>query len=231
MLVSEWLWHVNDALRGTDEDAPNLGTAEANNWLRTLNRKKDELYQNTKILWNETWQEKSLGTVTASATPSYGTDTTTTLIAPSDRVRILDTNSQNVYYDIIKPKERPVNGRAFYVAGMNPQTLKCTNAIGATEDIVGGTLYLPGYYMPADIDVSTEDGTSTIPFLDPYYAVMAVASEIAFNDMTFEDKSADLAGKANYLYMQMVRKNRKNTYGSDKPIPTRVNRIRNTEVN
>lgn len=228
MLVSEFLEYTNDALRGTDEDAPTLGTTEANLWLRTLNRKKNELYQNVKVLWNETWAVQSLGAITASATPTYTTDLD--LIAPSDQVHAVDTNSQTVYYDIIKPKERPRNGRAFYLAGMNPQTLYCTNAITATEDIVGGTLYLPGYYMPADIDVDTEDGTSTIPFLDPFYAVMAVASEIAFNDITFEDKAADLAGKANYLYTQMLRKNRKNTYGSDRPIPTRVNRIRSTEV-
>lgn len=231
MLVSEFLDLTNDALRGTDEDAPNLGTDEANLWLRTLNRVKNQLYQNSKVLWDETWQSKSLGSVIASATPSYGTDTTTTLIAPSDQVLIVDSNSQNVYYDIIKPRERPRNGRAFYVAGMNPQTLKSTNAITAAEDIVGGTLYLPGYYMPADITVATEDGTSTIPFLDPYYAVLAVASEIAFNDITFEDKSVDLAGKANVLYMQMVRKNRRNTYGKSRPVATDVRRIRGTEVN
>lgn len=231
MNVSDFLQYTNDALRGTDEDAPNIGTDEANLWLRTLNRVKNQLYQNTKVLWDETWQVKSLGTVTASATPSYGTDTTTTLIAPSDQVLVVDTNSQNVYYDIIKPRERPRNGRVFYVSGMNPQTLKCTNAIAATEDIVGGTLYLPGYYMPADIDVTTEDGTSTIPFLDPYYAVLAVASEIAFGDLTFEDKSVDLAGKANVLYMQMVRKNRRNTYGNARPVANDVKRIRGVEVN
>jgi len=228
VLVSYFLECVNDALRGTDEDAPTLGTDEANLWLRTLNRKKNELYQNVKVLWNETWASQSLGAISASATPTYNTDAD--LIAPSDKVYAIDTNSQVVYYDIIKPKERPRNGRAFYLAGMNPQVLYCTNAITATEDIVGGTLHLPGYYMPADIDTDTEDGTTVVPFLDPYYAVMAVASEIAFNDITFEDKAADLAGKAQFLYMQMVRKNRKNTYGSARPIPTRVNRIRNTEV-
>lgn len=231
MTVTSFLEYVNDALRGTDEETPNLGTADANLWLRTLNRVKNQLYENTKVLWNETWQEKSLGTVTASATPSFGTDTTTTLIAPSDHVRVLDSNSKSVYYDIIKPRERPRNGRQFYLAGMNPQTLYCTNEIKAAEDIVGGTLYLPGYYMPADIDVTTEDGTSTIPFLDPFYAVMAVASEVAFNDLTFEDKAPDLAGKANVLYMQMVRKNRRNTYGNARRVPTDVKRIRSTEVN
>lgn len=231
MTVSDFLEYTNDSVRGTDESAPTLGTEEASYWLRLLNRVKNQLYENTKVLWNETWQEKSLGAVTATATPSYGTDTTTKLIAPSDHVRILDSNSSNIYYDIVKPRERPRSGRAFYITGMNPQTLKCTNKITATEDIVGGTLYLPGYYMPADIDVDTEDGTSVIPFLDPHYAVLAVASEIAFSDITFENKAADLAGKASVLLAQMIRKNRRNTYGASRPIPTSVKRIRSTEVN
>ena len=230
MLVSDFLEYTNDALRATDESAPTLGTEEADYWLRTLNRKKNELYRNAKVLWSETWQEKSLGAVTATATPSFGTDTTTTLIAPSDHVRVLDANSKNVYYDIVKPRERPRTGRAFYLTGMNPQTLKCTDEITATEDIVTGTLYLPGYYMPVDIDTTTEDGTTVIPFADPFYAVMAVASEIAFNDITFEDRAADLAGKAQFLYSQMIRANRRNTYGNARPIPTDVKRIRGTEV-
>jgi hypothetical protein len=229
VLVSEFLEYTNDALRGTDEDAPTIGTDEANLWLRTLNRKKNELYRNAKVLWDETWAIQSLGAITASATPSYNTDVD--LIAPSDHVYAVDTNSNKIYYDLVKPRERPKTGRQFYLAGMNPQVLYCSNEIEATEDIVGGTLHLPGYYMPADINTATETGTTVIPFADPYYAVMAVASEIAFNDITFEDKSADLAGKAQFLYMQMIRNNRRNTYGNARPVARSVNRIRGTEVN
>ena len=229
MTVSEFLTYVNDALRGTDEDAPNIGTDEANYWLRTLNRKKNELYQNAKILWDETWEVKSLSSISASATPSY--NCASTLIAPSDEVYAVDSNSQTVYFDLIKPRERPHNGRAFYLSGMNPQVLRCTNAIVSSEDLVGGTLYLPGYYLPADINVSSETGSTTIPFLDPYYGVMAVASEVAFNDITFEDKAPDLAGKANYLYQQMVRKNRRNTHGKPGKLPRSTHRIRGSEVN
>jgi hypothetical protein len=81
--------------------------------------------------------------------------------------------------------------------------------------------------MPADVSIS--DGDAEVPFLDPYYGVMIVASELAFNDITYEDKANDLAGKAQFLYQQMVRKNRKNTYGTRRPIPTSSYRIRSTE--
>lgn len=226
MTVSEFLTHVNYALRGIDDDTPTVGGEEANYWLETLNRKKNELYEDVNVLFDATWEVKSLGAISASATPTFNTDTT--LIAPSDEVYALDTNSQKIYYDIIKPRERSKTGRAFYLSGMNPQVLSCTNEIQASEDIVGGTLHLPGYYMPADVD--TSDGTDTIPLPDPFWGVMATAAEIAFNDITYEDRSEGLNTKANDLYMKMTRKNRRGTYGNPKKTPIRGYRIRNTEV-
>ena len=225
MNVSTFLTQVNYALRGIDDDTPTVGTDEANYWVETLNRKINELYRNSRVLWDATWSEQSLGAVSASATPSY--NCAATLIAPSDEVRILDSNSKNVYYEIIKPRQRLAPGRYFYLSGNNPQVLHCTNEITATEDIVGGTAYLPGYYMPADVDAS--DGTDTIPLDDPYWGVMATAAEIAYGDITYEDKVEGLNAKANELYRFMVRNNRKNSYGSAKRPAHDHYRIKNTE--
>lgn len=227
MIVTEFLKHVNYALRGTDEPAPNIGSDEANYWLDAYNSVKDEFYNDINVLWEETWSIESLGVVTASAT--YEIDAPDNLIAPSDQIYIVDTNSKKHYYDLVKPKERSSVVRKFYIAGMNPKVIYCSNEIASTEDIVGGTLYLPGYYMPDDIVVASETGTSEIDFVDPYYAVYATASEIAFNDMTFEDKASDLAGKANMRKQKMIRRNRKNQYGIPRKIPRSVRRIRNTE--
>lgn len=225
MIVSEFLTHVNYALRGTDDDSPTISTEESDYWLETLNRKKNELFQDTKVLFDETWEVKSLGAISASATPSYNTNST--LIAPSDYVYAIDTNSNKVYYKLVKPRERPTTGRAFYLAGMNPQVLYCSNEILSTEDIVGGTLYLPGYYMPADVDIT--DVSDTIPLPDPYWGVLAVAAEIAGSDITYEDKEQNLNAKANNLYMKMIRKNRRGTYGDAKKPPIETYRIPNTE--
>lgn len=226
MIATDFLIAVNNALRGIDDSVPTIGTEEADYWLNTLNRKKNELFNDTKVLFDETWEVKSLGSISATATPSFNTDST--LIGPSDYIYAIDSNSQTVYYDIIKPRQRPTTGRQFYLAGMNPKVLYCTNEITATEDIVGGTLYLPGYYMPADIDIS--DGDEVIPLPDPYWGVMTVASEIAFNDITYEDKAEQLNSKANALYMTMVRNNRRGTYGNPKKTPVRTYRIKSTEV-
>lgn len=226
MTASEFLTSVNDVLRGTDEDAPEIGSDDANLWLRTLNRKKNELYNDSKVLWDATWTIDSVGTVTASATPTYNLEST--LIAPSDQAYIVDTNSQKVYLKIVRPKERPTTGRAVYIAGMNPKVLYFTNEIEATEDIVGGTLYLPGYYMPADIDIA--DGDEIVPLPDPYWGVLSVAAEIAFGDITYEDKAEGLNAKANALYSQMLRNNRRGTYDNPKKTPNNVYRIKSPEV-
>ncbi len=225
MLVSDFLTHVNYALRGIEDNAPTVGTDEATYWIATLNRKKNELYLNSKVLFDETWSIESLGAITADTEPTFNTDTD--LIAPSDYVYAIDSNNQKKYFDVIKPRERPTTGRQFYLAGMNPQVLYCTNEIEATDDLVGGTLYLPGYYMPADVS----SGSDTVPLPDPYWGVLAVASEIAFGDITYEDRAEGLNAKANNLYMQMVRKNRRGTYNNPRKAPTNVYRIPNTERN
>lgn len=225
MTVAQWLTATNYALRSTDDDTPDITSDDGVYWLNTLNRKINELYRNSRVLFDSTWEVKSLGAITATATPTFNCDAT--LIAPSDHIFAVDSNSKKVYYPLIKPRERATTGRQFYLSGVNPQVLTCTNEITADEDIVGGTLYLPGYYMPADLTDATDD----IPVPDPYWCVMAVAAEIAFNDITYEDKAEGLNTKANNLYMQMVRANRRGTYGDPKTIPYSTYRIKNTEVN
>lgn len=226
MTVADFLTHVSYALRGTDDDSPTLGTDEANYWVATLNRLKNSLYQDSKVLWDATWSEESLGSITATTTPTFNCDTT--LIAPSDWVRALDANSKSVYYKIIKPRQRPINGRAFYLSGMNPQVLSCTDEIKSTEDIVTGTLYLPGYYMPADVNAA--DGAAVLPLTDPYWGVIATAAEVAFGDIIYEDKAEGLQARANDLQRKMIRANRRGTYNDPKISPTNQYKITNTEV-
>ena len=91
---------------------------------------------------------------------------------------------------------------------------------------MGGTLYVPGYYRPADLTQASD--TLNVP--DPYWAVMAVAAEVAASDVVYEDKEANLNAKANALYMQMGRDNRRGTYASPSVSPTNVKRIRTPEV-
>ena len=220
MLVSEFLANVSYALRGTDENAPTVGDDDATYWLSILNRKKSELYRNANVLYDETFEIRDVDTITATATPEYSLDDD--FIAPSDQIYIVDTNSKKHYFTLIKPRERANTGRQFYIAGMNPKTVYCTDEITATDQLVGGTLYVPGYYLPADVASASEE----IPLPDPYWGVMSVASEVAFNDIVYEDKAADLNSKANALYMQMLRINRRGSYDQPRKIPTNTYKIR-----
>lgn len=224
MKVSEFLVHTSYALRGTDDDAPAFGSDEANYWIATLNRKKNELYEDVTKQWRNTHGILSLGTISASTAPEYDTDDT--YLSASDTVYVVTTAGQTIYYDVIQPQARNPQKRQVYVGGMDPQVLHFTNEIISTEDIIGGTLYLPGFYMPDDVSRAND----TLPFLDPFWGVMAAAAEIAGNDIVYEDKEANLTAKANNLHRLMVKKNRGGTYGNPRTTPISVKRIRSPRV-
>lgn len=142
-------------------------------------------------------------------------------IAPSGQAYVTKTDNTNTYFNIIKPEEMNTTLREVYLEGHHPTALTFSDTIASTDDIVGGTLFLPGYYMPDDMSAATD----ILPIPDPNWAVLATASEIAFADITYEDKAADLNAKANALYRQMVTKNRKGTYGNPRVTPIKVGKI------
>jgi hypothetical protein len=288
VLVSEFLTHVNYALRGTDDDAPEVGEEEASYWIATLNRKKDELYRNAKVLWDETYSattpnepgtvatagttaltgtstkfldyrvgdkitvdgetERTIATITSntaltvtvafSNTSSGLTFTRDTiigsgvqtyschrnLIAPASSVYV-QTTTQKHYQDLVEPRESDPDTQAVYLAGVNPKILHFAKDIAATDPFVGGSLVMPGYYLPADVSAAADE----LPLPDPYWGVLATASEVAGSDITYEDREANLNSKANNLYMQMVRSNRRGTYNNPHKSAVNVYKIRNAE--
>lgn len=223
MVATDFILAVNDALRGTDDDAPTAGSDEWQYWMRTYNRVKSGLYEDITKRWSNTYSVASLGTVAAAAAPSYNLGVT--YLAPANLAYVVTSEGHKVEYEIIEPQERDItsSARKLFIAGANPQVAYFTTEITATENIVDGTLYLPGFFMPADL--ALDDGDAVINLPDPYWGVMAVAAEIAFSDITYEDKAADLNAKATALYMQMVAKNRGGSYGNPRKVPTGVRRI------
>jgi hypothetical protein len=300
MNLSTFYTRVNNTLRGTDDSAPAHGTDEAIYWLDTLNRKKDELYEDVTKNWrnvfqtespNETGTVATTGTTTLTGTGTYFTDyavgdkitvsgetertidtiTSDTVLTVSvafsntasaltftrktiiltgvteyslhrsflnlsgnknttdgvgSGVYVITTDDERIDIPVISAEQQsPIITRAF-VAGLHPQKVYFTGEIASTDSIVGGQLFTPGYFMPDDV----EDETDLLPFLDPNWAVMAVASEIAFADITYEDKAPDLNVKANNLYTQMIKKNRGLTFNTPRTIPTNMKRIRDTRT-
>lgn len=145
------------------------------------------------------------------------------LLYPSD-VAFVSLATQDLAYTFSKAQERTREQNQVYIYGRQPATLTFNDTITSTSNAVGGTLKVPGYYVPADL---TGD-SSVITVDDPYWLVYAVASELAFNDLTYSDKAPDLNAKANNLYSMMVAANRRGTSDYPRTVQTNVQRIQGT---
>lgn len=230
MKVSKFLEKVNYALRGTDDDAPAPTDDDGKYWIETFNRKKDEMYDDTSKNWrsaydDDTEEKADLGEIVAAVRPSFNLPDS--FIAPAGDAYVIDLDGYYHYFNLVEPAEINRRVQAVYISGQNPQKLKFSTAIGADSNLIGGTLYLPGYYRPDDIDPNAEDvGNKIIPIDDANWGVMAVAAQVAFNDITYEEKFDDLQGQADVLWKNMVKKNRKRGRGNAKVTPYQVRRIR-----
>jgi hypothetical protein len=181
--------------------------------------KLEELYADPTKQWNNTYQEIELGAVTADAAPVYALDDS--FLVPANVAYVIDVNGKRVEYVIIKAQEKDVNKQQVFTAGQDPQNLYFTREIKETENIVGGTLFLPGYVMP---DLPTDEN-SLVPAPDANWAVYATASGIAENDITYEDKAANLNAKANNLYRLMAIRSTRGTYGNSRKSKYNVPKI------
>jgi hypothetical protein len=221
MILSDFFRHVNSAYRGTDDDAPASGTPDYTEWLDATNRKKNQWAKDMKVLWRSCWELRDIGTVTAG-TQAYELDDD--FIAPSDKLAVTTLTQQEVDYTIVAPEERRSVPRSVYISGRDPQVLTFADPITSTDHIVGGTMQLGGFFLPDDL----ENPKDVIPVDDPYWLVYAVAAELAFNDLTYEDKAPDLEGNADKLWAVMVANNRRGTSGNPRTARTHVARIPGT---
>lgn len=220
MTVSTLIQRINYALRGTDDDAPTEGTEEADYWLSVVNQKKDEWARDPNESWRSLFEVRDAADPTVTAgVQIYDLDDD--FIRPADSVYVM-VGSDRHDFNLVSPELRDETPLAVYIVQTNPQTLVFNDSISATDSIVGGTIYVPGYFLPADMTEFTDD----VPVDDPNWLSMACASEIAFNDVSYEDKAADINAKANALYTQMKTTNKRGTPTNLRKVPTNVTRIR-----
>lgn len=226
MLVSTFIERINYALRGTDDEAPAESSADADYWISLANRKKDEWALDASESWSSLYAKTNLVTLVTSGVQTY--NLASTFIRPADRVYVTTTDDSVIDFNLVEPQLADTVSNAVYISGTNPQKLTFVDTIDADHqaNLLGGTITVPGYFLPADMD---GDFTDTVPVDDPNWLVMAVASEVAFNDVSYEDKAADLNAKANSLYMAMKANNRKNTPTHPRKVRTDVKRIRGME--
>lgn len=223
MIVSELFDQINAAYRGTDDDAPVSGSVDYTLWLNTTNRKINEWARDGKNTWQSLFDIREVGTV-AFGTQTYDLDDQ--ILVPADEVTITTLTDNILCYKISKPQERTRYIKSAYVSGIDPQKLTFPVTFPSTSDAIGGTINLAAYFIPDDLTASTD----TILVDDPYWLVYAVASELAFNDLTYESKYVDLNTKANTLYAQMSSNNRRGSNDNPRQARTNVERIRGTDT-
>lgn len=176
------------------------------------------------VAFSNTASAKTFTRKTIIKSGSYEYSLHRAFLGASDTALVIDTNSDNQYFNYQQPAERDIYSRYVYITGQNPQKLSFTNEIEATESLVGGELRIPGYYLPDDVTSETD----ILPVPSPDWAVAAVSAEIAFGDVTYEDKAETLNSKANYLYKAMLQNNRRGTFKNPRVTPISVKRIRDT---
>ncbi len=214
---------ISYALRGTDDDAPASDSEEWDYWLSVLNDKKDELFRDVKQNWAESYDVRSIGSIAVSTAPTF--DLPSDFIAPSGLYTgsgaYVVNGAQRYELELKRGNDVRLSNRQVFIVGNNPKELKFGAAIDTSDLMVGGELFVPGYYMPGDL----VDPTDKLPFADPLWGVYAAAAEIAFSDVVYEDKAESLNAKANYHYEQMVQANRQGVYGSPRKLAYNVKRV------
>lgn len=217
MILTDLFTQINTAYRGSDDDAPTSGTDFAL-WLNTTNRKISEWSGDGKVNWRSLFAIQNLSPVVAVGTQTYNLPASFSVA--SDRVTVT-VGTTPYYFTICEPQERDRFQNSVYISGSNPQKLTFSDTIVATSPIVGGTISVGGYYEPTALTA----GTDVVPVDDPYWLVYAVASELAFNDITYSDKAPDLNAKAAALYTGMISNNSRGSNNNPRIARTNVNRI------
>jgi len=137
------------------------------------------------------------------------------LYTPSDQVKIT-TSINSTDFSITSPNSRSTSDT--YISGRNPKVITFYNDINT--QLIGGVLTIPGYYLPDDMVLETDE----VPVDDPNWLVYATAAELCRNDPAKEDQFANLIGMANELYRKMVSANNDNGYLTS-VVPTNIRQI------
>lgn len=225
MTLQNFITEVNYNLKGTDDTAPVLGDEDWVYWVVIANKKKAEMYRDVKQSWSSSFvKAQSLGVVAAGDVNALSFNLPTTFLAAADHAYVKHTDGTYNDIPVVKASERDFSTKQLYVAGQNPMKLYWSQSIVTGDPDIGGTLYLPGFYEPADIDATLVG--AFIPVDDPHWLAMAVAANVAENDIEYQDKFDDLQGQANVLYRNMARTNRRGTRGNGRQSAYNVKRIR-----
>lgn len=193
--------------------------------VRTIATITSDTVLTVTVAFSNTASSKTFTRTTVVATSVLTYNVHRGLLGLSDRPYVLTTAGEKIYLDLIHPQERDYVSQQVHLSGVNPEVLTFTEDIESTDQMVGGSLILPGYYLPANMTANTDE----VPVPDANWLAMAVASEVAFADIVYEDRAVTLNNKANALWKAMVAKNNRGTYGQPRTTAYNVkSRVRDT---
>lgn len=222
MILLNFIALVNYNLRGTDDDAPAEGDADWNYWATLANTRKTTMYRDIKKRWSSSWDDDhEVGTIAVATKPTFNLGES--FVEASDKLLITLTDGREKEIDIVEPQERSSYKFQAFIYGMHPQKLRLSKAIETGSEYIGATITLPGFYVPDDMTIT--DPNAIVPVDDPIWLAMEVAAAVAFNNITYEDKFADLKGQANDLYKQMEAVNKSRPRGNAATTPVNVTKI------
>lgn len=200
MLASQLLDEIYAAYRGkTTERTPAWGVAKADRTISIANRKMREWATDPNNRWSSLFEIRDVTPVVATNTATYELDDD--FFMPSDYALVERTDGTTVQYPIVPPQKRDQFDQSIYLSGINPK--KATFAQTIDAGLAGGTLKVPGYFIPADIALATD----FVPVDIPEWLVYITASELARNDAAKDDQYVNLVNQANDLYRKMIDNN------------------------
>ena len=137
---------------------------------------------------------------------------------PSDKI-IVTISSGDIPYKMAKPQRRDTAG--VYISNINPKKLTFYDDIVSANQIVGGTLKIPGYYIPTDMVATTD----LVAVDSPEWLVIITAAELSRNDSAKSDQFSNLIGMANDLYEKMIVANINIGFGNSGEVPNLMPQI------
>lgn len=200
MTLSALLTQIYLAYRGKGASrVPAFGTSKSDDMLAIANRKVAEWATDPNNTWASLFENRLIGTI-VYIDNTY--DLPDDFYLPSDYAKIVDTEDAKHLYKIVKPQQRDSFSRTAYISGTHTNKIITFN-----EDLNvlldGGSLYVPGYYIPADMTLEAD----VVKVDYPEWLVYIVASELARNDPAKDDQYVNLVNQANDIYRKMVESN------------------------
>lgn len=181
--------------------APTSGTKKYNQ-LNALGAFYTEAWQNEPgIDWSSLYDFFASGTVTATDTFALDADIRKVSQQEGDTVKILHTDNNESYYELVSP-ERLQEHRYNNAVAVIGRNLVFSSAFEADDPQIGGTIVVPGYGYAT---FPTTDATP-IPVDIPEWLVTVCAAEYVRTDQTRQNQYPNLIAEAN-VYMEKMKEN------------------------